>query len=231
MTQMTAAVRLPVTGAVLAVLMLVSFACSDDAISSPDESSSAAAVSTTSDITSTLPVGTPTTAPIDPASTLQQGLAGQAAGYHFHSVVTVNGVETLVADGDRIGESSRLTLTREGSTVAYIITPTGSYAQPEFGDWELLDVAPATSDPIAALSAPVAVTLVQADGAGNVLLQVTLTAVSIGIAAEGNVDVDVSLVNGVITRIMYATTAGGSPATTVSDIGPLADATPIVAPI
>ena len=224
MRQITVAVRLPVRGAVLAGLMLVSIACSDDTTSPPADTSSA-------DGASTMPVGTPTTAPIDPALTLQQGLAGLAAGYHFHSVVTVNGVETLVADGDRIGDSSRLTLTREGGTVAYIITPTGSYAQPEFGDWEVLDVAPATSDPITALNTPVAVALVQADGAGNVLVRVTLPAVSIGIATEGNVDVDVSLVNGGITRITYATTVSGNPATTVSDIGGLVDATPIVAPI
>ncbi len=231
MTATTARVRPLARGVALAAFVLLASACSSDATTTQ---STMPALTATSSVTVTIPATTvPVTAPvesIDPAGGLQRGLAALSTGYHFSSVVLVNGTQSLVADGDRVGDASRLVLTGDGGTVAYIITPEGSYAQPENGEWSVLDVAPATSDPITALYTPTAVALVPtADG--SVVVRVTVSAVSLGIAAEGNVDVDVRLVGDAITHISYTAPVDGGTAQVVTVIGAVVDATPIVAPI
>ena len=227
----TARVRLLARGAALAAFVLLASACSTNAKTTQ---STMPAIATTSSVTattaSTAVAGTAPAATIDPASGLQQGLAALSSGYHFSSVVSVNGTQSLAADGDRVGDASRLVLTGDGGTVAYVITPEGSYAQPENGEWSVLDVAPATSDPITALYTPTAVALVPtADG--SVVVRVTVSAVSLGIAAEGNVDVDVTLAGDAITKISYTAPVDGGTAQVVTVIGAVVDATPIVAPI
>ena len=227
----TARVRLLARGVALAAFVLLASACSTGATTTQ---STMPVVAATSSVPATPPATTvPVTAPvvtIDPASGLQQGLAALSTGYHFSSVVTVNGTQSLAADGDRVGDASRLVLTGDGGTVAYIITSEGSYAQPENGEWSVLDVAPATSDPITALYTPSAVALLPtADG--SVVVRVTVSAVSLGIAADGNVDVDVTLAGGAITQISYTAAVDGGTAQVVTVISAVVDATPIVAPI
>lgn len=219
----------------LAASVLALAACSDTTSSSPEPTTSAPATTTTAvqltipSTTTTVAVTTPPVT-VDPTSALQQGLAALAAGYHFSSVVTVNGAQSLVADGDRIGDASRMVLTGDGGTVEYVIVPEGSYAHPEGGEWSVLDVDPATSDPIVALTTPVAVALLPTTD-GSVAVRATVSAVSLGVAAEGNVDVDVIIVNGAITQLSYSSAVEGGTAQVVTTIGPVVDTTPIVAPI
>ena len=226
----TARVRLLARGVALAAFVLLASACSTDATTTQSTmpvlaTTSVPAIAPATTVAVTAPVVT-----LDPASGLQQGLAALSTGYHFSSVVTVNGTQSLAADGDRIGDASRLVLTGDGGSVAYIITPEASYAQPENGEWSVLDVAPATSDPITALYTPTAVALLPtADG--SVVVRVTVNAVSLGIAADGNVDVDVTLAGGAITQISYTAAVDGGTAQVVTIIGAVVDATPIVAPI
>lgn len=221
----------------LAASVLALTACSDSTSSSTEPTPTSPPAATTTVVQLTIPPTTPTTvaatAPpvtVDPRSALQQGLAALAAGYHFASVVTVNGAQSLTAEGDRVGDASRMVLSGDGGTVEYVIVPEGSYAHPEGGEWSLLDVDPATADPIVALTAPAAVALLPtADG--SVAVRATVSAVSLGVAAEGNVDVDVVIINGAITQVSYASAIEGGTAQVVTTIGPVVDATPIVAPI
>ena len=226
----TARVRLLARGVALAASVLLASACSTDATTTQSTMPVLAATSVPATTPATTVAVTAPVVTIDPASGLQQGLAALSTGYHFSSVVTVNGTQSLAADGDRIGDASRLVLTGDGGSVAYIITPEASYAQPENGEWSVLDVAPATSDPITALYTPTAVALLPtADG--SVVVRVTVNAVSLGIAADGNVDVDVTLAGGAITQISYTAALDGGTAQVVTIIGAVVDATPIVAPI
>ena len=233
MTTLAIRVRLLTRVAALAAVLAYTAACSSDT------STSSSAVPTTSFATTTTAtdliagstsVATEPAVTIDASSALQQGLAALAVGFHFSSTVTVNGTSSLTADGDRIGDSSNLVLAGDGGTVSYIITPDASYAKPEGGEWSLLDVAPATSDPIAALLSPVSVATVPTTD-GTVVVQATVTAVSLGITAEGNVDVHVLLVDGAIAQITYTAPVDGGTAQVVTTISPVVDPTPIVAPI
>ena len=183
-------------------------------------------------VTTTAGTGTgtsPATLPADPAAALSQGVAALDAGYHFTATVTVNGATQLIADGDRNGANSQLAITSAGATVDYVITADGSWAKPADGEWQVLEVAPATSDPIDALRAPVAVE-VSPTTDGTLRLKVTVTAVSLGIQADGNVDVLVTLQGGVITVISYDATVQGGTANVSTAISAITDTTPITAP-
>jgi hypothetical protein len=225
-------VRLLFGGAALAALVLVSSGCSDDssnvAANNATETTSLPSLDTGSTAASTTPPTTIVTT-IDPTATLQQALAALGTTYHFRSTVVVNGAETLVAEGDRVGDGSRLSLTSNGATAGYIITPAGSWAQPEGGDWELLDVPPATADPILALAAPAAVGVVSDDGT-TVRLRVTVSATTLGVGTEGTADVEVVITSGAITEVDYSTTAPDGVASVATILGPVADATPVAPP-
>lgn len=235
MTSHTAGVRLLLGGAALAASLLASCS-SDSATSSP--SATVSIVQTTTAPTAGQPTSTPATAEttvapaptIAPLTRLQQAVDAIAASHHFQAVVTVNGAESMVADGDQVGAASRTSLQLPGGTVAYITTADGSWAQPEGGDWALLTVPPATTDPIAALKSPTSVTVTSDDGT-TAVLAVSVNARSLGISVDGDVPVTVTITGGAITQIAYTAPVQGGTAEVVTTIGPVVDMTPIVAPI
>jgi hypothetical protein len=213
-------------GAAFALLVLATGGCSSD--SSGVTADSTVANST---VASSSPTGeSTTTVAIDASALLQQGLAGLQPGYHFTSVFTVNGAEVLKADGDRIGDASRFSVTTNGALINYITTPSGNYAQPDGGDWDQLTTQPSVVDPITSLNAPSAVTVISNDGA-TVRLRVTVSAVTLGVGASGTADVDVVLTNGAITEMGYTANVDGNVGSVSNVIGPVVDSTPIVAPI
>lgn len=226
MTQRSSRVRPLLGGAALGLLVLISAGCSSD-------SADVAATSANSDVSTSAPSsGGNTTTPtsVDPTALLQQALAGLQAGYHFTSLFTVNGAEVLKADGDRIGDSSRFSVTTNGALVNYITTPGGNFAQPDGGDWDQLTTQPAVVDPITSLNAPSAITVLSNDGSA-VRLRVTVSAVTLGVGASGTADVDVVITDGAITELGYTTTVNGNVGSVANTIGPVVDSTPIVAPI
>ena len=227
------------TGSVISVLLLAS-SCSSTAqrtIATTETAPGVAAAETSVAIapaaeTTIAAVSAPeSTVAVDGAAALAQAVSGLAAGYHFTTTVNVNGAETLVADGDRIADSTRLSLFSKGGSVAYVITPEGSWAFPEGGEWSMLDSPPATADPIIALQSPLAVSVVSSDGA-TTAMTVTVSAAALGIAADGNADVQVTVSNGMLQLVSYsAALADGTTADVSAVIGPLVDTSPIVAPI
>ena len=234
MTSHTAGMRLLFGGAALAALVLTS--CSSDSGKSASTFTSAV-VQTSSAPTAPAPTTIATagttaapTSTIAPLSLLQQAVDAVATSHHFHLVVTVNGTQSVVADGDQVGAASRTTLQLPAGTVNYITTADGSWAQPEGGDWSLLTVPPATTDPIAALKAPTSVSVSSNDGTTTVLA-VAVNARSLGITIDGDVTVTVTIAGGAITQIGYTAPIQGGTAEEVTTISPVTDATPIVAPI
>lgn len=213
-------------GAAFALLVLAAGGCSSDTSGVTADSTAANSTVATSAATGE----STTTVAIDASALLQQGLAALQPGYHFTSVFTVNGAEVLKAEGDRIGDASRFSVTTNGALINYITTPSGNYAQPDGADWDQLTTQPAVVDPITSLNAPAAVTVVSNDGA-TVRLRVTVSAVTLGVGASGTADVDVVLANGAITEMGYTTNVDGNIGSVSNVIGPVVDSTPIVAPI
>ena len=214
-------VRLLLPGAALVLFSLVTAACSGSD-SSPAESTAAAA-------TTSVPASTIVSS-IDPAATLKTAIAGLSNGYHFVSNVVVNGANTLLAQGDRVGTGSRVDLTSNGATVKYVILADASYAQPVGGEWEKLDVPPASTDPMSALTAPVAIGVLADDGT-SVRLRVTVLAVALGVGPSGNADVEVVISGGALTEVDYAAPTANGMASVATTFGPVVDSTPVTAPI
>jgi hypothetical protein len=200
-------------------------------------STSAAPTSTAVASTTVAPSATPspvtappsTAAPIDPAATLQQGIAGLGASYHFTTTATVDGATVLAADGDRIDDGQRFAVTANDATVQYVITPDGTWVQQAGQEWQQLDDPPATADPIAALGAPTSVVLAGTSGP-TITLTVAVPATALGVSADGDVPLTATVTDGVLGAVSYATTVGGKPAAVQASFGPPADATPVTAP-
>lgn len=170
------------------------------------------------------------TVPIDAAAMLQASLDSLAAGYHFRTSVAVGGTEVLVAEGDTVGDGTRLTIWSNGTSVAYVITPAGSWVFPEGGEWEALDTPPATTDPLLALRTPSAVTGSSADGVAATLVA-TVAANALGVPSDGTADVQVSVNGATLSEIAYDAVVEGQTASVRSTFGAVVDATPVVAPI
>lgn len=228
MTQHIVRVRLPLRVAALALLSVVAVtSCSgggNDA--GPAGTTGASAPATAGGTATTTGV---TVAPATPED-LQRALSALDGGYHFAATVSVNDQVSVQAEGDRIGADSRLDITSNGATVSYVIIGGVSYAKPSDGDWEQLETAPATSDPINALRAPTSVAPVEStDGMQH--LTVTVPASALGITADGDVPVQVVLSAGVLTEVRYSAAVEGGTALVVTVISALTDTTPITAPI
>jgi len=149
--------------------------------------------------------------------------------YHFVSTVTLDGAVALVADGDRIGDGSRLTLTSSGGNVAYVITPDGCWVMPEGGDWQALDADPANTDPIAALRMASAVRSTNSDGTTS-HLSVAVAPAALGVAGDAPVNLDVAIAGNVLTSVSYGTTVNGKAATVTATFGPPQDPSPVTPP-
>jgi hypothetical protein len=169
------------------------------------------------------------TPPVDGAALLATSFAGLAAGYHFTTTVTVGDAVSVVADGDRVGADTRLTITSNGGTVSYLIMQAGSWASTAGGAWEQMDTPPASADPIDALRTPTSVTVTSTDAAST-HLSVAVPAASLGVAGAADATLDVAIAGTILQEIVYQTTVNGQPAEVQAVIGPLTDTTPITAP-
>ena len=173
----------------------------------------------------------PTTVPIDGAAVLAAAVGALSTTYHFTTAITIDGATVLLADGDRVGDGTRLALTADAGLVNYIVTPEGSWVMPAGGEWEQLDSAPATSDPIAALTAPSAVAVAAADGV-TTTLTVTVPAAALGLAAASpDVAVSCEVAEGALRRLRFESVVDGRPAVVTAELAPVVDGSPVVAPI
>ncbi len=247
MTERRLSVRLLAQGAGLLVALSALACCSSEGAPRDetaaelgstviDTAPSAVTVEPSSTVTITVapaPTPAPTPAPaqaVDGGALLQQALDALAAGYHFTTTVTVDGVVRLVADGDRVADGTRLNLTGDGGTISYVITPAGSWVLPEDGEWEAVEASPATVDPIAALQSPSAITVDALEGTVT-RMTATVPGAALGIAGGAEAAVQLLLDGSMLRDITYLTSVDSRPASVQAVISPLTDATPVIAPV
>jgi len=172
----------------------------------------------------------PTAAPeiVDPAAALNGALDALGTTYHFTTTASVDGATLVVADGDRVGDGTRLEISQGDASVSYVILPAGTWVKPGDGEWEQVETT-ATSDPIDALRTPKSVS-VPPDGAGDVLV-VSVPGVALGIPGDDLVDVQVTLSGNAIVSLGYVTTIDGRSAEVRAVLGPAIDTNPVSPPI
>jgi hypothetical protein len=195
----------------------------------------AAAPATAAPVTTAAPVETtpatpPPTVPIDAAAMLVQSLDAVVGGYHFRTSVTVAGVEVLVSEGDRVGNGTRLTIWTGGTSLSYLITPAGAWVVPDGGEWQALDTPPATTDPLAALRVPTAVSGTSYDGVAATIVA-SVPAAALGVPSDGTADVQITVNGPTLQQVRYSATIDGRTADVTTVFGPIVDPSPVVAPI
>lgn len=170
-------------------------------------------------------------AAVDGAALLRQALEAIAGGYHFTTTVTVDGVTALVADGDHVAGSTRLTITGDAGTIAYVVTPDGAWVLPdEEGEWEAVEAPAAAVDPIAALWSPTSVDVQGTDGAQTVL-GASVPSPALGIASEAPAALQLVLHGTELRDVTYLSSLDGLPASVQATITPLVDTSPVIAPV
>ncbi len=234
--------RALISAAAATLMVAVAAGCTDDATgASLDEPSVITLAASADAAAATVPATTPTppaptteapsvTVPIDAGAMLQASLDSLAGGYHFRTSVAVAGTEVLVAEGDRVGDGTRLTIWSNGTSVAYVITPAGSWVFPEGGEWEALDSPPATTDPLIALRTPSAVLGTSTDGVAATIVA-TVAANTLGVPSDGTADVRVTVNGPVLSEITYEASVDGQIASVRSIFGAVVDPTPVTPPI
>ncbi|HEX4981355.1 MAG TPA: hypothetical protein VFV63_06640 [Ilumatobacteraceae bacterium] len=183
--------------------------------------------------TPAVPAGTEappiTNPPPDPLALLTAAFDAIAGGYHFATVATVNDVVAVTADGDRVGEGTRVNVTTGGSTVSYAITLEGTWVLAD-GSWSELDQPAPAVDPVGALRSPTSI-VVSSYGAGPTVLTGTYPASVLSLAGDGPVEVALEFDGTTLRSITYASTQNGALATVRADVSPLVDATPVTLPV
>jgi hypothetical protein len=233
--------RRSVTALARVTLLALATGCSDDSEAAP--ATTVGAPPATSGSTTTAPAdpfakgSAVPAAPdvvIDAPLTLQTALDAATPGTHFRTSVTVGGAEVLVAEGDRVGDGTRLTIWSNGTSVAYVVLPTGTWVFPEGGEWDALDDPPASTDPLVALRKASSVTgTANADGTASLTLAVD--GATLGILDGGTVEVAVITTGidaaAVLSAVRYSTMLDGNTAEVTTVFSPVVDPSPVVAPI
>ena len=169
------------------------------------------------------------TVPVDGNAALQAALAALAPGYHFNTTITIDGANVLTADGDKVGDGTRLGVVRDNVVVQYIITPAGTWVQPDGGEWDELDTPAATTDPVSALGLPLGVSVDSVvDATTN--LTVSVNPGGLGLVGTEPVNVTVALASGALQTVTYTTTVDGKPAIVVATFSAVVDGSPVVPP-
>ena len=244
--------RLRSSAAVAAVIGVTAAGCSSGADTQALPASTAAVTALAIDPSTTAPIPTAATAPVavdtptkaadttvapvaaaaatvDGAALLHGAVGAMAAGYHFATTLTIGGAVVLTAVGDRVGDGTRLGVTQGDVSVQYVITPAGTWVQPEGGDWQQLDTPTASTDPILALASPSTVTVASVTGTATTVTA-AVTPAALGLAGDAPVNLSATIDNGAITTVGYVADVNGKPATMQAVISPVVDASPVVAP-
>lgn len=217
---------------VLALTSSCASAPGSRAVSAPVPANSSSATATALSIPRA--GGSSSTAPasgvaVDGSALLQKALDQLVAGYHFVTTATVNSTVLVTAQGDRVNDGTRLTVTSNGATIDYVVTPNGTWVK-QNGTWsELSDPAP-VSDPIGSLRAPTSVTVSASANGAPGELTASYPAAALSVPGNASIDVVFTLDGATLRSLRYSSTANGSPAMVKSDITAVVDTSPVTLP-
>ncbi|MBI5156377.1 MAG: hypothetical protein HZA58_00035 [Acidimicrobiia bacterium] len=221
--------RSPLVGTAIVVSALLVTGCGDDTARTATSVTTEPLTSSTSSGT-TSPTGD-TTATSTPAAdpTLSEALAAVGARYRFTAVVDVGGVVTTQVDGTVYDGSGHYLVTSGGTTVEYIIGPSGQWARQAEGAWTVLSGPAPVADPLTPLAHPTRIEVVSSD-AGRVVLDATYPASALGFVGSDEVVVTILIADGALAELRYQMPIGEDLATVLTTIDITSEVTPITAP-
>jgi hypothetical protein len=164
----------------------------------------------------------------DGPALLQQVFADASGGYHFVTTVTVGDAVALTAEGDRVGDGTRLSVVSNDATVDYVITPTGSWVG-QSGVWQELDEPAPVTDPLAALADPSAIRVSAFDASGATLIA-TYPASALSLPGDGSIDVTVEIDGTRLSALAYTAPDSDPPAQVRTVLTALTDTSPVTVP-
>ncbi|HWL42314.1 MAG TPA: hypothetical protein VNQ73_05175 [Ilumatobacter sp.] len=173
----------------------------------------------------TTPAPPPTTVPLDAVVALATALDALNTGYHFTTTATVAGRPAVIAEGDHIAGSTRMTITSGGTGTEYVVTAEAAWALAD-GAWQQLDGTQGLSDPVGQLRDPLEVAIVGTAEAATITAR--YPAARLGLASDATVEFQ--LADGRITSLrLSSTTVTTHPDGTTSEQP--ADVTAVITPI
>jgi hypothetical protein len=205
-------------GATIA-LVLVAAACSSD----DDAATATTATSSTAQVTTTA-----TPAPPNPSELLTMALEGYRSGYEFVATIAVNDQEAVVQTGRWLDDASQLTVRSGDGEIEYIVTAAGQWTRLPDGEWEEIDGSPSVSFPLEPMAEPQSVELMASD-AGIATVLAIYPAEVMGLSGNP-VEAILEFHDSILVGISFTTEVAGNVTESTTSLGPLADATPIVAP-
>ena len=164
----------------------------------------------------------------DPSALLAGAVEAAAAGYHFATTVTVGSDVALTAEGDRIGDSTRMTVASNGAAVDWVITPEGSWVA-ENGVWQEIERPAAAPDPLAALAAPTSITVDAANADGSTL-RASYPAAAFALPGDAPIDVVIDIAGANLSSLSYFAPGTDPPTAVRTVISALTDTAPVTAP-
>lgn len=165
----------------------------------------------------------------DATALVADALSALGSEYHFVTSVKVGDSVVLTAQGDRVGDGARLSLTSDAGVVSYVIVGKESWAKPENGVWAALEAAPSTTDPISALARASAATVVRVEG-DTTTVELAVPSADLGIGAEGSSTVTVQIVGGRLVFAVYGTSIDDRAAVVSTEFTTVVDPSAVTAP-
>lgn len=163
----------------------------------------------------------------DPDQLLAGAFAAVQSGYHFVTTATVDGQELVSAEGDRVDQRTRVSVSSDGATVDYVIAPEGAWASVD-GGWQQLEQPPIT-DPLAALQAPQSLSVVTVEG-DVVTLAATYPPSALSLTGDDPVTVTFVIDGTQLRSMSYVTTTADGDAEVDAAITPLVDSVTVELP-
>lgn len=166
---------------------------------------------------------------VEGAAALQAALEAMREGYGFESTVALDG-EIVTTVSGRAGEGGiQARVDTGGAEVEYLVTTDGRWAREPGEGWLALAGDVPFSDPLGPLTAFRSVEVVNDEG-GSVVLSVAYLSEALGLEGGGAVAVEILLVDGLVSRVSYASEAGERPVEVVTSFSEVGTSSPVTAP-
>lgn len=166
---------------------------------------------------------------VDGSVSLEAALGAMQQGYAFESIVGLDGEVVTTVSGIAGREGIQAIVATGGAEVEYLLTADGRWIREPGEDWLAMAEEAPVADPLTPLAAYQSVEVVDHEG-DRLLLRVSYRPATLGLEGEEMVQVEILLVDGVVSRVSYSSGAGESVAEVVTSFTEVGLSPPVTPP-